>query len=159
VIALDDFDVTNEMDRALKNFFGSFENITPRGVVVQPSPIPVYRRGYATVKDAQNRWTTAPFPFIEYEVVEQAFQGQQLMSATIWNRVPGKRGHFDLVHSVMGQFKRRLSPGGLILPVGDSGSIVMAFDRVRRRPPDPHDPNVQEITAGDMQYWVCDYTI
>jgi len=157
--------------QTMRQFFGSFEargasdgrtftgqqfsqiNATaanPQGAV--------FPEGYAMIRGVPpaNQPIPAPMPYIAYPLIKQGFGQQTVISASIWNRVPGNPGHFALVDHVVEQFQERFRDGGLILrPDDDSGLIALYFDRYFYM----DDPSDNLITRGIMQMQIKDYIL
>ena len=105
---------------AFARFFGSFDNLPG----LTPSKIPAFQEGYAlTVENA-----APPFPYITYPPIVQPFDRQTVVTASVWNRMPGNPGHFGLADHVAGQFRNRFSKGSVVLELGNGcGGILLRF--------------------------------
>ena len=102
----------NDLDLALMEFWGSFEDRTRIPVVRLPA-----FAGHAFVRDAQGQAVPPPFPYITYQLTLPDFGGQQLMQASIWDRRLGMPGFRGLTNHIAEQVRERIPHAGVRLPV------------------------------------------
>ena len=124
--------------------------------------LPAFSSGQVVIRDAQGRpisqeaWPPGSFPYLTYELIMTQFGQPTIVSVNIWDRPPAQaQNPFGRVDDVLEQVRDAIPEGGILIDVGDEGTLYM-----RRSTPfisyldDPDDP---QITRAIVRVVISSY--
>ena len=145
----------NDLDIALMEFFGSFEDRTR----VPALRLPAFA-GFAMVRDTAGNSVPATPPFITYPIVRPRFRGQTPVRVSVFDRRLGMPNFRGLTNMIAEQLEERVLEGGMVLSFGDSGLIRLDRAGPNFIEPIPFpDPDAPFIVRCDINLIMTSFTV